>query len=76
MYKQITQEERYTIKVLLKQGYSHSEIASELGRHRSTVSRELRRNTQTGTGRYYGNIAQEKAVARRRRSRRGQRRSI
>ena len=71
MYKQITQEERYTIKVLLKQGYSHSEIASELGRHRSTVSRELRRNTQTGTGRYYGNIAQEKAVARRRRSRRG-----
>jgi IS30 family transposase len=71
MYKQVTQEERYTIKVLLKQGHSHSAIASELGRHRSTVSRELRRNAQTGTGRYYGNIANEQAVARRRRARRG-----
>lgn len=71
MYKQITQEERYTIKVLVKQGNSLSAIARELGRHRSTVSRELRRNGQTGTGRYYGNIAQEKAVARRRRVRRG-----
>ena len=71
MYTQVTQDERYTIKVLQKQGYSQSAIAGELGRHRSTISRELRRNGQTGTGRYYGNIAHEQAVARRRRARRG-----
>jgi IS30 family transposase len=67
----VTQEERHTLKVLLKQGHSQVEIANRLGRHRLTISRELRRNGQTGTGRYYGNIAHEQAVARRRRARRG-----
>lgn len=71
MYKQVTQEERYTIKALLGQGSSQAEIARELGRHRSSISRELRRNAQTNTGRYFPNIAQQKSIARRRRSRCG-----
>ena len=44
-YTQLTQEERYQIYALLKAGHSQSEIATLLGRHKSTISRELRRNT-------------------------------
>lgn len=44
-YTQLTQEERYQIRGLLKAGYSRSEIAGEMGRHRSTISREIRRNS-------------------------------
>ena len=44
-YAQLAQEERYQIHGLLKAGYSLSEIAEETGRHRSTVSREVRRNS-------------------------------
>jgi IS30 family transposase len=44
-YTQLTQEERYQIHGLLKAGYNLSEIARETDRHRSTVSREIRRNS-------------------------------
>ena len=44
-YKQLTQEERYQISVLLKAGHDQSEIAMILSRNKSTISRELRRNT-------------------------------
>lgn len=44
MYTQLTQEERYQIYALMKAGHSQSEIADILGRHKSTISRELRRN--------------------------------
>ena len=44
MYTQLTQEERYQIYALMKAGHSQSEIATLLGRHKSTISRELRRN--------------------------------
>lgn len=44
-YKQLTQEERYQIHAYLKAGFTQAEIAIELGRHKSTISRELRRNT-------------------------------
>ena len=44
-YAQLTQEERYQIRGLMKAGYSLSEIARETGRHRSTISREIRRNS-------------------------------
>ncbi|MHB8872003.1 MAG: helix-turn-helix domain-containing protein, partial [Candidatus Doudnabacteria bacterium] len=43
-YAQLTQEERYQIYGHLKAGYNISEIAEEMGRHRSTISREIRRN--------------------------------
>jgi IS30 family transposase len=44
-YKQLTQEERYQIYALLKAGHTQSEIAMILDRHKSTISREILRNT-------------------------------
>ena len=44
-YNQITQEERYQIYALLKAGNNQTEIAMILNRHKSTISRESRRNT-------------------------------
>lgn len=70
-YRQITQRERYSIHHYLRQGYCQREIARELRRSPSTISREIRRNGQTGTGRYYDHIAQRKAQGRRRMSRYG-----
>jgi transposase, IS30 family len=43
-YKQLGQEQRYVIAQLLKQGKSQKEIAVLLGYHKSTISRELKRN--------------------------------
>jgi transposase, IS30 family len=43
-YTQLTQEERYQIHALMKAGHSQTEIASVLGRDKSTISRELKRN--------------------------------
>jgi len=55
--------ERAKIEVLSKQGWNCEAIGLELGRHRTTVSRELRRN---GTGGHYcAQAAQERYRTRR-----------
>ena len=43
-YKQLAYEQRYQIYFMLKMGFSQTDIAKEMGVHRSTISRELRRN--------------------------------
>jgi IS30 family transposase len=43
-YTHLTQDERYQIHALRRQGVSLARIAGELQRHRSTISRELARN--------------------------------
>lgn len=43
-YHQLTQEQRYQIYALQKTGHSRKEIAEVIGVHKSTVSREVRRN--------------------------------
>ena len=43
-YHQLTREERYQIKMLLKTGQNQSEIAIAIGVNKSTISRELVRN--------------------------------
>jgi transposase, IS30 family len=43
-YRQLTLDERYQIQALLKLHSSPADIARELGRHSSTISRELSRN--------------------------------
>ena len=43
-YTQLTREERYQIHALKQTGHSQTEIAVILGRHKSTISRELSRN--------------------------------
>ena len=44
-YTQLTQEERYHISVLCKEGFPRAEIARRLKRDPSTITRELKRNT-------------------------------
>lgn len=43
-YKQLTQEQRYHIYALRKIGQTQEMIATEIGVHKSTISRELNRN--------------------------------
>jgi IS30 family transposase len=69
-YHQITPEERYTLGVLRKQGYSNAEMARVTGRHRSTIGREFRRNCAKHDGAYRPTTAQERTNGRRSRSRR------
>jgi IS30 family transposase len=71
-YHQITPEERYTIAALRRERYNQSEIARHLGRHRSTISRELRRNRTRRDGSYRPSKANEYTNGRRSRSRRNQ----
>jgi transposase, IS30 family len=58
------------LAALRRQGLNQSEIARSLGRHRSTVSREVRRNSTRSDGRYRASTAQERTNGRRSRSRR------
>ena len=44
-YTHLNQTERYQIKSMLSLNATASEIAKELGRHRSTVEREIKRNS-------------------------------
>jgi IS30 family transposase len=62
-YTQLACEERYQIYSLLKAGHCPSEIACLIKRHKSTVSRELRRNR--GQRGYRPGLAQRLAVSRR-----------
>ena len=72
-YRQLPPEERYMLAALRRQGYNQSQIARSLGRHRSTVCREVRRNSTRADGRYRAFTAQERTDGRRPRSRRNQR---
>jgi len=44
-YQQLTREARYQIYALKKAGHNQTEIATNLKRHKSTISRELGRNS-------------------------------
>lgn len=61
------------LAALRRQGLNQAEIARALGRHRSTVSREVRRNCTRADARYRAFTAQERTNGRRSRSRRNQR---
>ena len=43
-YRQLAPEQRYQIYSLMKEGHNQTQIAANLGCHKSTISRELRRN--------------------------------
>jgi IS30 family transposase len=70
MYHQITFAERYTLGVLRRDGLSPAAIARVLGRHRSTISREVRRNGTPRDGCYRPQLAEWYARGRRAHSRR------
>jgi transposase, IS30 family len=69
-YRQLAPEERYMLAALRRQGCNQSEIARALGRHRSTVCREVKRNSTRADGHYRAFTAQERTNGRRSRSRR------
>ena len=72
-YHQITFAERYTLGLLRQRGLSRAAIARVLGRHRSSIGRELRRNATHADGCYRPQLADWYANGRRCRSRRNQR---
>ena len=63
-YTQLTREQRYQIDALMKADHDQTRIAEIIGCHKSTVSRELRRNR--GQRGYRPKQAHELAVARHR----------
>lgn len=62
-YKHLTLIEREMILFFVAQRYTVSKIARELGRDKSTVSRELKRNS----GRIYSPVKAQAAYVKRRR---------
>ncbi|MGB6423613.1 MAG: IS30 family transposase [Anaerolineales bacterium] len=62
-YKQLASVQRYQISFMLKMGISQTEIANEISVHRSTISRELRRNR--GKRGYRPKQAHQMALSRR-----------
>ena len=71
MYRQITSAERYSLGLLRQRGLAPAAIARFLGRHRSTITRELQRNSRAD-GFYRPAVAEERARARRSHARRNQ----
>jgi IS30 family transposase len=69
-YHQLTSGERYMLSALRMQGLNQSQIARQLGRHRSTICRELKRNCARFDGHYRPSKAIERTNGRRSRSRR------
>jgi IS30 family transposase len=61
-YTQLTREQRYQIKALMKEGHNQTQIAANIGCHKSTISRELRRNC--GLKGYWPHQADELALDR------------
>jgi IS30 family transposase len=62
-YSQLTEDERYHINAYKAVGFSPSEIAKQLGRHKSSIYREISRNS--GERGYRPKQAQKKAEQRR-----------
>lgn len=64
-YRQLTRNERERVEIFHAEGCSLSEIARKIGRDRSTIGREMKRNSINGIG-YRGEFAQFHAKQRRR----------
>lgn len=63
MYKHLTREQRYAIYLGKQKGETLEMIARSIGVHKSTVSREIRRNS-TPSGKYVWNKAHDMATSR------------
>jgi IS30 family transposase len=69
-YQQLTTDDRYTLSALRMQGYSVAKMANIIGRHKSTIYREFKRNKSKQSGGYVAFEADSQTRGRRRRSRR------
>jgi len=72
-YNQISAEERDKIAVLKANGFNQSEIAQLIGRNRSTISRELKRNSSKKYGCYTSMHAHRRSSERKQQANRHQR---
>ena len=60
----LTAAQRYTIASMRERGYSQTAIAKTIGKNKSVINRELRRNCDGRSGKYNGDLAQRKYEAR------------
>ena len=60
----LTQEQRYIIEVLHKENYSQTSISKRIGKDKSVVNRELKRNCDKRNGSYRAILAQNKCKKR------------
>lgn len=65
--KHINKDDRNQIEILLKRGYLQKEIAEVLGFNKSSISKEIKRNS-CRDGRYQASVAQHRADIKRRNS--------
>ena len=56
----LTVEQRYTIDVMIRNGYKQKDIAKAINKDKSVVSRELKRNKDMRSGEYRYDLAQRK----------------
>ena len=56
----ITYQQRYTISCMLTQGYNQSRIGEAIGKHKSVISREIKRNKDLRNGEYKADLAEKK----------------
>jgi IS30 family transposase len=63
-HHRLSTEERYEIAAMRRQGVPVAEMAKHLGRHRSTLYREVKRNQSVHDGCYRPSQAVEKASGR------------
>ena len=60
----VTEGQRYTIEKMLEQGYTQKLIAEVIGKDKSVVSREIKRNRDQRNGNYRSDLAQRKYESR------------
>ena len=65
-YTQLTEKERYQLELLIQEYSTQKMVAEMLGRSRSTICRELKRNKEIGSS-YSSEVAISKAAERRKR---------
>ena len=56
----LTVDQRYTVEVMLVKGYKQVDIARTIGKDKSVVSREIKRNRDRRSGVYRHDLAQRK----------------
>lgn len=56
----LTEAQRYTIERLYSKGFKQTDIANTIGKHKSVVCRELKRNCDNRSGDYRHKLAQSK----------------
>lgn len=64
--RHITKEQRYTISTMLSQGYSKQAIADCIGKDKSSIYREIKRNKDNRNGSYKNDLAENKCRERHR----------